>query len=141
MLSCLVSNPPNDLDIIEVAGKLGVKLGNTMRWEEFGMKLFNINSNEDVKSIDPDNKLSLTEKCKGLLNFWKDSIEDPRWEKVIVVLKDMRLRDLVTKLEKALGTTDIKGMLPYVLHHIPCLTPMHMIIWRYISYCTLMCVI
>ena len=110
MLSCLVSNPPNDLDVIEVAGKLSVKLGNTTRWEEFGMKLLEINDSENVKSIDPENKQSLTEKCKGLLNSWKDSTEDPRWEKVIVVLKDMRLRDLATKLEKALGTTDTKGM-------------------------------
>ena len=87
-----------------------MKLGNTTRWEEFGMKLFNINENEDMKSIDPENKQSLTEKCNGLLDSWKDSTEDPRWEKVIVFLKDMRLRDLATKLEKALGTTDTKGM-------------------------------
>ena len=109
MHACIVSNPPNDLEIIEVSGKLSVKLGNTTRWEEFGMKLLHTNDNEVVKSIDPENKQSLTEKCKGLLDLWKDSTDDPKWEEVIVVLRDMRLRDLATKLEKALRAADKNG--------------------------------
>ena len=53
------------------------------------MKLLHTNNNEDIKAIDPENKLCLTDKCKGLLDFWKSSTDDPQWEEVILVLRNI----------------------------------------------------
>ena len=106
----LVTNPPNDLDIIKVAQILSVKLGSATgsdtKWEEFGMRLLQTTSRDDVWLIDPDRSLFLRDKYKGLLNHWKSGKQDPKWDDVIKVLKEMKLVGLATALQKALGTTD-----------------------------------
>ena len=71
------------------------------------MRLLQTKSSDDVWLIDPDRVLSLLDKYKGLLKHWaQNRKQNPKWDEVIKVLKEMNLFGLVTTLQKALVTTD-----------------------------------
>ena len=73
------------------------------------MNLLGTNSNVGVKLIDPEDKKSLTDKCKDLLDFWKSNNDYPKWEEVIKALRNTTgLCNLATALEKSLEATDSK---------------------------------
>ena len=102
----LVSNPPNDDDIIEVAEKLCVTLEDDTQWEKFGMRLLKTKDKAQLTMIDKQcegHRSAHLEKCKALLQKWNDTSDDePKWEHVIETLKGMKLNNLARELEKAL---------------------------------------
>jgi len=73
------------------------------------MNLLRTDNNVQVKLIDPEDKKSLLDKCKELLDFWKSDNDYPKWEEVIKALRNTTgLCNLSTALEKSLEATDSK---------------------------------
>ena len=94
------------MEISKVAVKLSVALKNDMmKWNDFGMNLLETTDSEKLTLIEQncDGK-EFKYKCKVLLEKWKVSNDDPKWEQVIAALRktDDELKELATKLEKAL---------------------------------------
>ena len=102
----LVSNPPNALDIIDVATKLSVELGDDMNWKRFGMLLLDTTDDQDLTLIQQRKTgKPLVDKCQALLELWRGRNAAPKWEDVINVLKNPKigLNLLATRLQTALG--------------------------------------
>ena len=102
----LVSNPPNDDDIIEVAERLCVTLEDDTQWEKFGMRLLKTKDKAQLTRINRQcegHKSAFLEKCKALLQKWlKTASDEPKWQQVIETLKEVKLHGLARELEKAL---------------------------------------
>ena len=99
--TCLVSNPPDDQEINEVAKKLCVALKNDMEWENFGMNLLKTESKDELILISQEAK-TLLEKCVKLLELWKERTSEAKWEQVIKALKSVSLNRLAGELKNAL---------------------------------------
>ena len=100
---CLVSNPPNDLDIIEVSKGLSVALKNDTEWERFGMYLLDTRDKKELTLIQQNEKgNSLMARCKSLLELWKSRTAEPKWEHVIQTLRKVDLNQLATELETSI---------------------------------------
>ena len=95
----VVSNPPNDLDIISVSEKISAALENDTEWKKFGMLLLQTKNKDDL-ALNKGN--SLLEKCTGLLDLWKKRNPKPEWEQVIETLNKVKLNHLATELEAAI---------------------------------------
>ena len=102
-VSFLVTNPPSDLDIIDVAKKISVALENETEWERFGMHLLNTTDKQDLISIQQKERgNSLENKCKSLLELWKKRTHEPKWEQVVQALTKVNLNELCARLQAAL---------------------------------------
>ena len=97
---CLVSNPPNDQDIIEVSKTLSAALGNDLDWENFGMYLLGTTNKRELTLIQQrEIGKPLINKCQALLDLWKNKTAEPKWEQVIEALKKVDLNLVATELE------------------------------------------
>ena len=103
ILSFLVTNPPNDLAIIDVAKKISIALKNETEWEIFGMHLLDTTDKQDLSSIQQQEKGNpLEDKCKSLLELWNKKTREPKWEQVVQALAKINLNELSAKLQRAL---------------------------------------
>ena len=83
----------NSWDILQVSKELGSALAETpnaeMKWDEFAMKLMGTN-NKPIKSI-KQSKSDYGDRCKALLEYWKTTTEEPRWDSIVAVLREVDL--------------------------------------------------
>ena len=104
----LVSNLPNDQDIIEVAKKLCVTLQDDIKWENFGMSLLGTTSNEDMKLIQLECQATPpVTRYKRLLEVWKERTpkSECQWEKVVDVLNKMKFKRLAEEMLKVISNS------------------------------------
>ena len=85
-----------------------------MKWRKFGRNLLKINDNEKLTLIEQNCDTKSKEfkfKCEALLETWKASNDDPKWEQVIAALRKTsdELNGLATKLEKVLKANQQVG--------------------------------
>ena len=76
-----------------------------MNWDTFGMILLKTkNEGPVVLIIHTHDCKNLLQKCKALLDTWKNENDPPQWEQVIEALKNPRvnLNYLAGELQKAL---------------------------------------
>ena len=111
----LVSNEPNDLDIIKVAEKISATLENdNMQWQKFGMLLLHTKNKDELTMIEGN---SFLEKCTGLLNLWNKKTSNPKWEEVIQTLREINLNHLATQLQAAIVSEQLKSTYTVGEHH------------------------
>ena len=106
-----ISNPPNDLEILEVAEKISAKLGNVTKWIKFGLYLLDITDKTELVHIVHKNpgKEEILSRCVELFDLWKSRKPLEGWEQVIKALKKCGLNGLATELQWALkGRPDRK---------------------------------
>ena len=91
-----------------MAKKLRAALEDDINWEQFGMSLLDITSNERLKLIlqECEGKPPVT-KYKRLLEVWVKGTPklECRWEKVIGILKKMGFGQLASDLTDAMETS------------------------------------
>ena len=100
----------NARDILEVSKEIGSAFSEApnpeMKWDEFAMTLMGNDSrnNGNISQIKQRNN-DFGDRCKALLGLWKQTtIEDPRWDRVEAVLREIGLNEPVRKLRKAIAS-------------------------------------
>ena len=97
----LVSDPPKDKDLIEVAEKISAKLADRTELIKFGLELLEDEMVRKVKRDYPDNK-NLRDMCMALLEKWEDSKDEAKWNDVVEALRKIKHRALAKIIEDAI---------------------------------------
>ena len=75
-----------------------------MKWDEFARALMGKDSRNkgNISQIKQRNN-DFGDRCKALLGLWKQTtIEEPRWDRVEAVLREINLNEVARKLQKAI---------------------------------------
>ena len=103
----------NSSDIIAVSKEIGNAFSGIpnaeTRWDELAMKLLGDNEDTNIGQIKKNNT-DFVDRCSALLKHWKTTTEEPRWERIVAVLKEINLNEPVGKLNKALTRLKERGL-------------------------------
>ena len=102
----------NSSDIIAVSKEIGNTFSEIpnaeTRWDEFAMKLLGDNEDTNIGQIKKNNT-DFVDRCSALLKHWKITTEEPRWDQVVAVLKEINLNEPAGKLNEALTSLKDRG--------------------------------
>ena len=103
-------------DILEVSKEIGKALSEIpnaeMKWDEFTIKLMGDDSRNsgDISQITKSNS-DFGDRCKALLNLFKQTTsEEPQWDRVEEVLREIKLNEPARKLHNSITSLNSRQL-------------------------------
>ena len=75
----------------------------TTKWRDLGIALMGQNAAPSLDMIRVDYPNHVEECCSRMFNKWRQTTPTGSWEKLLQALKEVKLMDLVSELEKLLS--------------------------------------